>query len=145
MPSAPRRLRGSRAQGFQTLDAAAAAEIEALASRIVPSGDGPGARETGVIYFIDRALASFDADKSEAYRSGMVEVQKRRRELFPDSTSIAGLSNEQQIALVSTPCFRHAATTLFASSVELEYVKVTRAPAAANRSQRAAPIPRLPQ
>ena len=41
---------------FQTLDAATAGEIEALTSQIIPSGESPGAREAGVVYFIDRAL-----------------------------------------------------------------------------------------
>ena len=37
---------------FQTLDRAEAAEIDAITSQIVPSTDGPGAHEAGVIYFI---------------------------------------------------------------------------------------------
>lgn len=85
---------------FQALDAASAAEVEAIASQIIPSGDGPGAREAGVVYFIDRALATFDADKLEAYHTGMAAIQKKRHELFPESRSIAALSNEQQIELV---------------------------------------------
>src|SRR5271166_2073860 len=59
---------------FQTLDAASAAEIDAITSQILPSTDGPGAREAGVIYFIDRALSTFDAHLREAYRTGMAEV-----------------------------------------------------------------------
>jgi gluconate 2-dehydrogenase gamma chain len=53
------------------LDPQAAAEIEALASQIIPSDDGPGAKEAGVIYFIDRALATFDQDQREIYRTGL--------------------------------------------------------------------------
>ncbi|PYT19675.1 MAG: hypothetical protein DMG57_44565 [Acidobacteria bacterium] len=34
--------------------------IAAIANQIIPSNDGPGAREAGVIYFIDRALSTFD-------------------------------------------------------------------------------------
>jgi len=94
---------------FEVLDAATAAEVEALASQIIPSGDGPGAREAGVIWFIDRALATFESDKREPYRQGMESVQRKRRELFPGSTTIAALSGEQQIALMhaieSTPFF----------------------------------------
>jgi gluconate 2-dehydrogenase gamma chain len=85
---------------FRTLDPATAAEIDAITSQIVPSTDGPGAREAGVIYFIDRALSTFDVDKREAYRTGMAAVQKKRQELFPGSTKIAALTNEQQIQLV---------------------------------------------
>jgi gluconate 2-dehydrogenase gamma chain len=53
------------------LDPQAAAEIEVLAVQIIPSGDGPGAKEAGVIYFIDRALATFDQDQREIYRTGL--------------------------------------------------------------------------
>jgi len=33
-----------------------AAEVEAFTSRIIPTDDTPGAREAGVVYFIDRGL-----------------------------------------------------------------------------------------
>lgn len=85
---------------FQTLDAATAGEIEALTSQIIPSGESPGAREAGVVYFIDRALATFDADKKDVYRTGMAAIQEKRREMFPASRSVATLSSEQQIALI---------------------------------------------
>ena len=85
---------------FETLDAETAAEIEALAAQILPSTDGPGAREAGVICFIDRALGTFARGDREAYRAGMAQVQAKRRELFPGSASIRALSAEQQIALM---------------------------------------------
>ncbi len=49
--------------------------MAALAAQILPSDDGPGADEAGVIYFIDRALTTFDADQRGVYRSGMTEIQ----------------------------------------------------------------------
>jgi gluconate 2-dehydrogenase gamma chain len=85
---------------FQTLDPAMAAEIDAITSQIVPSGDGPGAREAGVIYFIDRALSTFDAHLLEAYRTWMADVQKKRKALFGGSASVAALTSEQQIQLI---------------------------------------------
>jgi gluconate 2-dehydrogenase gamma chain len=85
---------------FQTFSPSTAAEIDAIASQIIPSTDGPGAHEAGVIYFIDRALSTFDMDQREAYRMGMASVQKKRQELFPASTSIAALTSEEQIQLV---------------------------------------------
>jgi gluconate 2-dehydrogenase gamma chain len=85
---------------FQTLDPATAAEIDAITSQIIPSMDGPGAHEAGVIYFIDRALSTFDANLREAYRTGMAAVQKKRQGLFPGSTSIAALTSDQQIQLI---------------------------------------------
>jgi gluconate 2-dehydrogenase gamma chain len=90
----------SAAPRFETLDAGEAAEIEAIAAQIIPSTGGPGAREAGVIYFIDRALSTFASDDREAYRAGMGEIHRRRKELFPGSTSIASLSSEKQITLI---------------------------------------------
>ena len=94
---------------FQILPAADANELVALTSQIIPSDDGPGAREAGVIHFIDRALATFDQDKRETYRKGLADVQRRRREMFPESSSVAALTGEQQNQLVtaieSTPFF----------------------------------------
>ncbi len=91
---------GSPDARFETLNAEAAAEIEALAAQIIPSTGGPGAREAGVIYFIDRALATFAQEDREGYRTGMAEVQQKRKELFPQSSSIASLAAEQQMALM---------------------------------------------
>lgn len=85
---------------FQTLDPAMAADIEAIASQIIPSTDGPGAREAGVIYFVDRALSTFDADLRDAYHTGMALIQQKRQEMFPGSASVATLSGDQQIQLI---------------------------------------------
>lgn len=85
---------------FSTLDPNEAREIDAITSQIVPSRDGPGAHEAGVVYFIDRALSTFDAHLAENYRAGMAAIQQKRREMFPGSSSVATLSNDQQIELV---------------------------------------------
>jgi gluconate 2-dehydrogenase gamma chain len=93
---------------FTVLDSSTASEVETIAAQILPSDDGPGAREAGVIYFIDRALATFDSDQRDAYRKGMAEFQQARAKMFPGSTSIAALHPEQQIALL-----RSVETTAF--------------------------------
>jgi gluconate 2-dehydrogenase gamma chain len=99
------------AQGrpFRVLSAADAAEVEALAAEIIPTTDTPGAREAGVIHFIDQALATFDADKRGDYSAGLAMVQQKRREMFPTSPSIAGLGAAERRSLLgaveSTPFF----------------------------------------
>ena len=85
---------------FQTLDAGTAAELDAITSQIIPSADGPGAHEAGIVYFIDHALSTFDSDLRESYRAGMASVQQRRKELFPGSASVAALKSEQQMQLM---------------------------------------------
>ncbi len=82
------------------LDAATARDVEAIAAQIIPSDDGPGAREAGVIWFIDRALATFDEDQRGLYRAGMAEVGRIRSRMFPGSISVAGLADDQQKAII---------------------------------------------
>jgi gluconate 2-dehydrogenase gamma chain len=93
-------MRSADTAAFQILDPAIAAEIEAITGQIIPSSDGPGAREAGVIYFVDRALATFASDERDSYSAGMAAIEKRREELFPNSSTIASLSSDQQIALI---------------------------------------------
>ena len=103
-------LASAQGQPFKSLSPSDAAEIEALTAQIIPSSSSsPGAREAQVIYFIDQALASFDAHKRDSYVKGLAAVQEKRRELFSDSQSIASLSRDQQMALLAaiekTPFF----------------------------------------
>ncbi len=87
---------------LQSFSADEAEEVAALASLIIPSGSTPGAREAGVLYFIDKALATFERDKREAYRQGLGMVKARREQLFPGSTSIARLAPADQLRLAQT-------------------------------------------
>ena len=95
-------LRAQTAQPNQFLwfDVASAAEIKAIAAQIIPDDNTPGAETAGVIWFIDASLAGYDQDKQELYQRGLRETQVKRAELFPGSTSIAGLASLQQIALL---------------------------------------------
>ncbi len=85
---------------FEFFDSRDAAEIAAIAAQILPSDDGPGATEAGVIYFIDRALTSFDQDKQDVYRNGLRDIENIRKRMFPPAESITSLSNQQQIELI---------------------------------------------
>ena len=77
-----------------------AKEIEAIAAQMIPTDDTPGAREAGVIYFIDRALATFDHDKRALYTEGLKDLEARRTSLFPNSRSFAGLPPAGQVRLL---------------------------------------------
>jgi gluconate 2-dehydrogenase gamma chain len=85
---------------FQFFSPQQAVEIEAAAAQIIPTDDTPGAREARVIYFIDRALVTFDRDKQPAYLQGIRELQAKTRELFPQAKSFAGLTSPQQIEIL---------------------------------------------
>src|SRR6266704_4395498 len=77
-----------------------AVEIEAIAARIIPTDDTPGAREAGVVYFIDRGLATFAVDDQKTYREGLPELQARLREMFPGGSKFSSLATEQQDAVL---------------------------------------------
>src|SRR5258707_14729034 len=61
-----------------------AVEIDAISARIIPSDETPGAREAGVVYFIDRALTTFAVDDRKTYREGLPGLQLSFRELLPN-------------------------------------------------------------
>ncbi len=73
-----------------------AAEVEAISARIIPTGDTPGAREAGVIYFIDRALVTFASGDQQKYRKGLPELQSALREKFPGVAKFSSATPEQQ-------------------------------------------------
>src|SRR5262249_41852333 len=79
-----------------------AREVEAIASAILPSDTTPGAREAGVVYFIDRALVTFSVDDQKTYREGLPEIQKRVKELFQQAASFSQASPEQQEAVLES-------------------------------------------
>ncbi len=87
----------SAGAGFEVLTAFEAAELEAIAAQIIPTDDTPGAREAGVIYFIDRALNTFGADNLEPIREGLQDFESSVRKEHPGVESFSALSDDQQI------------------------------------------------
>ncbi len=81
---------------FQFFTPEQAAEIDAITARIIPSDETPGAREAGVIYFIDRGLATFAVDDQKTYREGLPALQARVCELFPNVEKFSSATPEQQ-------------------------------------------------
>jgi len=88
--------------GFTVLAAADAADIEALTSQIVPSDDTPGAREAGVVYFIDRALGTFFQHMSADFTAGLAAFQETCRAQNRHVASFAELTSDRQIAFLRT-------------------------------------------
>ena len=89
-------------QKFEFFTPAEAREIEALSSCIIPSDGTPGAREAGVVYFIDRALVTFSVDDQKTYREGLPELQKRVTELFPGVSLFSAATPDQQEAVLES-------------------------------------------
>jgi gluconate 2-dehydrogenase gamma chain len=59
---------------FLHLSPAEAAGLEAIAARIIPTDETPGAREAGVIHFIDQALGASMADSAGDLRAGLASL-----------------------------------------------------------------------
>ena len=101
---------GPEALGF--LSVADAADVDAIAAQILPSGGTPGAREAHAVYFIDRALATFFAERAPAFRTGLAQFQSAFRAAYPSPTSFSAASTAEQIPFLHT-----ADTTPFFTSV----------------------------
>ena len=85
--------------------------VVAMTSRILPSVDGrPGAREAGVIYFIDRSLATFNAAQRTLYTDGVKDLNRRTANRWKGTRNFAALTATQQDELLRdiehTPFFQ---------------------------------------
>jgi len=79
-----------------------AADVDAIAAQIIPTDSLPGAREAGVVHFVDHSLATWAADQRDLLAGGLSELNREGR--------FATLSSNQQIELLraveSTPFFQ---------------------------------------
>lgn len=73
-----------------------AAEVEAFASRIIPSDGTPGAREAGVVYFIDRGLSTWAKDQRPQFMEGLTKLQRDVGARFRGQTRLSALTEAQQ-------------------------------------------------
>jgi gluconate 2-dehydrogenase gamma chain len=68
----------ARDQGmaFETLGPSEARDFAAIAARILPTTDTPGATEAGVIHFIDRAFGAEMGEQLEFARAGLAKFNE---------------------------------------------------------------------
>lgn len=71
-----------------------------MAAQVIPSDETPGAREAGVVYFIDRALTTFDHDKQPLYTQGLQDLEAKTHELFPSARRFSALTSPQQVRIL---------------------------------------------
>ena len=83
---------------FVTLGESEAADFSAIAARIIPTTDTPGAIEAGVIYFIDRAFGEEQSGSLNFARDGLDELNAT----LPDGTRFADLDETKQDALLKS-------------------------------------------
>jgi len=82
---------------FDLLGEAEAADFAAIAARIIPTTNTPGATEAGVIYFFDRAFAEEKSGSLNAARGGLADLNAT----FRNGTRFADLDATQQDAVLS--------------------------------------------
>jgi gluconate 2-dehydrogenase gamma chain len=75
-------------------------EVEAIAEQIIPTDDTSGAREARVIFFIDRAFATFASDERPAFMKGLSSLQKKTQKRYRKKFS--DLDSTQQTELLKT-------------------------------------------
>jgi len=71
------------------------ATIEAAAERIVPADRDAGARQAGVVNYIENALGTYDSEHAPLYSAGVEELDRLARERFT-SEQFVSLRPEQQ-------------------------------------------------
>jgi len=95
----------------RALTPAQAEAVAALTSRILPAVDGrPGAAQAGALYFIDRALATFNAAQRQAYTDGIADLNRRAQAKVSGAAGFTALTSGQQDEIIreieATPFFQ---------------------------------------
>jgi gluconate 2-dehydrogenase gamma chain len=85
---------------FVTFSEGEAATFDALAARIVPSDDTPGAREAGSVYFADQALSNHMSDFLPLIRGGIQDLDQRAA--ASGAASFADLEEDGQDAIITS-------------------------------------------
>jgi gluconate 2-dehydrogenase gamma chain len=81
---------------YENITNAEAREIIAIAARILPTTDTPGATEAGVVYFFDKALGTFLADSIQPSRDMLAGFQSGVTAAFPGARVFSDLSEADQ-------------------------------------------------
>lgn len=84
------------AAAFENISNAQARELIAIAARILPTTDTPGATEAGAVYFFDKAFGSFLADAADSKREQMAEFQAGVATAYPGAELFSALNTADQ-------------------------------------------------
>lgn len=79
-----------------------AADLDAIASRIIPTTDTPGAHEAGVVYFIDHSIPIYAKEQVPLFDKGLTDLKKAVQDKHGAGTSFAKLTAEQQDAMLKS-------------------------------------------
>jgi gluconate 2-dehydrogenase gamma chain len=90
------RQAGAPQPALQFFASEQAAEIEAAIERIMPADDTPGARELGVLWFIDRALATWAKPQQPVFTEGLRQLATAVSKRHPGQARFSALMPAQQ-------------------------------------------------
>ncbi len=97
---------------YENLTSAEAREIIAIAARILPTTDTPGATEAGAVYFFDKAFGSFFATMKEPARGMLGGFQSGVAAAYPGAELFSDLDaadqDEYLKSVERTPFFQGA-------------------------------------
>ena len=85
---------------WRTFSEPDAAVVDAIAALIIPTDDTPGAREAGVVQFIDRSLDTFAREQRTLFANGLSDLSKRVEAAHPGVDSFVKLDAARQAALL---------------------------------------------
>lgn len=90
---------------FAVLTADEARDFEAIAARLIPTTDTPGATEAGVIHFFDNAFAAEMASMLNGAREGLAAFNESLAERHAATLRLADLTPNEQDAFLATQEF----------------------------------------
>ena len=91
-------VRAASSPALRLLTAEEAAIVGAIAAQIIPTDETPGAREAGVVFFIDEALGTFFAQLADQFRLGLAEFRADCNARHAEVASFSALADAEQIA-----------------------------------------------
>ena len=95
---------------LRLLTPAQARDVEAVAAQIVPGGDTPGAREAGVVYFVDHVLSGMFAAGAADFVAGLGAFQQGWTVAHPGAGAFADAEPARQFeylkSVENTPFFQ---------------------------------------
>lgn len=88
---------GTADRSLRVLSPGQARDVEAIAAQIVPGGETPGAREAGVVHFIDQVHAGPYAAHAAEFLAGLAEFQAEFAAGNPGASAFADLADDAQL------------------------------------------------
>jgi gluconate 2-dehydrogenase gamma chain len=86
-----------RSTEWRFFSASESRTVDAIIAQIIPTDETPGAREMGVVRFIDHGLAGFLAPLATAFRVGLADFETQYRARNPADPEFASVLPARQI------------------------------------------------